>query len=342
MEFSFKDTYRAAIEFLSDGANTVMYDEYGNPNIMVCVPKYTLEMIRLSGGTHTAFLCEGKEVNEFWISKYSNSLGNGGVPVSIPDANPISMTSMNKARTGCLKKGRGWHQMTVYEYGAIVQLEHERGGGFYGRYYGSNAGKDSVAYPSTEIEAENDSDRDVHRSGTGDDSWGYEGAHGVFDLVGNTHELCDGMRVASKTGAIEFFGDGKQGSFANNFLSAKYVNSWWAYDITGGNIYVDNQDVDMVNPDVTVDTFKVVKFSDLQPPTILNGDKDSDKALDMRFLQSLVLFPKTDSGVCNPFILTLQIILLIFAMVNRRMSITIFAEVDVLQIKDRCALVDLH
>ena len=140
MEFSVKDTLRASIEAVSGGRNTIMYDDQGNPNIMVCIPKFDTKYMGVPiPGTHPAFnLGNGKECPEIWVSKYQNTHGNGGVPVSvifddrIPTTETIPTTSKferfgfydctpSEGAELCEKKGKGWHLMSNIEWCATFQ-----------------------------------------------------------------------------------------------------------------------------------------------------------------------------------------------------------------------------
>lgn len=293
MIFSFKDAYRQAVEFLSDGQNTVMYDDQGNPNIMVCIPKYTLDMIKFGkGDTHPAFICEGNEVNEFWISKYQNTIGNGGVPCSMPDADPAIVTPQ-VIHDSCLKKGRGWHQMTAPEYGAIIMLAAYRGHNMGGRYYdiGYNTTKavgDAASACYSERASSMDRCASIQKSGTGPESQAYDGIHGVYDLVGNSWEFTDGVRIQESGGQIEFFGQTDYGTFGNDFLSHTYHKSPWAIDIEGEKMYIDDADGDELHLKYKTPQYRIINFEDICYP---NGDTHG--ALETTYLQAIGLLPVT-------------------------------------------------
>lgn len=142
MEFSVKDTLRASIEAVSGGRNTIMYDDQGNPNIMVCIPKFDTKYMGVPiNGTHPAFnLGNGKECPEIWVSKYQNVPGIGGVPVSaLPLNDRIPANYVNKSEhmghilngmynctpsqgsALCEKKGKGWHLISNLEWCATFQ-----------------------------------------------------------------------------------------------------------------------------------------------------------------------------------------------------------------------------
>ena len=131
MEFSVKDSLRSSIESASGGRNTVMYDDVGNPNIMVCIPSFDAKLLGLTAGTHPAFrISEDKEVNEIWVSKYICTPGEMGVPASMnPSENLFyDLTARSSYRADIptaiekiKRKGKGWHLMTNVEYCAVFQ-----------------------------------------------------------------------------------------------------------------------------------------------------------------------------------------------------------------------------
>ncbi len=55
---STKDAYRQAVEAATDGKNTVMYDDKGNPSIMVRIPRFNIgDVIDGELTPHTRLLC---------------------------------------------------------------------------------------------------------------------------------------------------------------------------------------------------------------------------------------------------------------------------------------------
>ena len=68
--YSIKDTYRAAVEAATGGKNTVIYDDKGNPSIMVAIPKFKIKDV-IDGGSdkvHPAFIVNGVEKDVIWKS----------------------------------------------------------------------------------------------------------------------------------------------------------------------------------------------------------------------------------------------------------------------------------
>lgn len=135
MEFSIRDELRHSVEFASHGKNTVIYDDLGNPNVMYLLQKYDLGYLNLEldkrygenrykfgSGVHPAFIMDGKEVGEIYISKYENSLGEGGAPVSLPADSKITEYHAYEIEQRIRKKGKHWRLMSNAEYTALILL----------------------------------------------------------------------------------------------------------------------------------------------------------------------------------------------------------------------------
>lgn len=119
------DGYRKAIEDASGGRNTVIYDDQGNPNIMVVIPRFNVEdlgfdELNLGTGTHPAFKTNGVDRGEILIGKYLASEGeNGGCSV-IGGVQPKTSVDYDEAKLLCTQKGEGWHLMSAHEWAAIA------------------------------------------------------------------------------------------------------------------------------------------------------------------------------------------------------------------------------
>lgn len=190
MEFSLKDSLRTAIELDSNGRNTVLYDDKGNPNIMYRFDKFDMKEFEQIGltGTHPAFMVHGKEVPEIFISKYRNST-IGSVAVSLP-GKPLHNDLYTECIKLCEAKGRGWHMMSSLEWGVIrmkmAEMKFEPDGGYIRRngiidIYGtphSISGRDNRS--TTIIQNENG----VPLAGSHPVSWTHDGtACGIHDLT---------------------------------------------------------------------------------------------------------------------------------------------------------------
>lgn len=122
MDFSFKDMFRNHVEQVSNGKNTVIYDKFGNPNIMYVLRKFNNRLLT-ANVTDTAypFIIGDKEVNEIFISKYHNGIGEGGVPISYPAMFPAHC-KYRELNDLVKKKGSGWKFFSAVEFRTLILL----------------------------------------------------------------------------------------------------------------------------------------------------------------------------------------------------------------------------
>ena len=102
-------------------SNEILYDDLGMPSVMVFVPKLTYAQLGLGSSTATspAFIVNGQEVDGIYISKYQNIVQNGRA-YSLAGVTQTSNVTFDQARQYCEAKGRGWHLMTAFEWGALI------------------------------------------------------------------------------------------------------------------------------------------------------------------------------------------------------------------------------
>ena len=220
--FSVKDSYRAAVEAATGGKNTVVYDDKGNPSIMVFVPKVYLDDL-ITGAPHDlhpAFKVNGVEIKELWVSKYQNIVVDSRA-YSLPMQDPKSYINFDGALQACFAKGSGFHLMSNAEWAAIALLSKKKGTMPRGNNY---AGGDiSALYESGKetydwVQSSNWNNRarrfdgtNYHHtgrvaSGSGPASWTHDGTpEGIYDLNGNVWEWVSGMRL--KNGEIQVIKD---------------------------------------------------------------------------------------------------------------------------------------
>ena len=105
-----KDTLRAEVEAISSGRNTVIRDKFGNPHIMVVMPRFNLQDIdaSLGTGTHPAFIIDGKIKSEIFIGKFCASKGAGNIPVTQPRQVPWTLLGIDTAMDAAKQLGTGF------------------------------------------------------------------------------------------------------------------------------------------------------------------------------------------------------------------------------------------
>ena len=119
--FSIKDTYRQAVEAATGGKNTVMYDDKGNPSVMVAIPRFNIGDV-IAGGPatpHPAFIVNGVTKDVIYISKYQNIVHDSRA-YSAAFQDPANSLNFDSALNYCKNKGAGWHLMTNAEWAAVA------------------------------------------------------------------------------------------------------------------------------------------------------------------------------------------------------------------------------
>lgn len=177
--------------------NEILFDDKGLPSIMVRIPKMTYAQLGLgaSTATHPAFIVNGTEVDEIYVSKYQNVIHNGRA-YSLSGVDPATSVNFDTARSACEAKGAGWHLMTAQEWAAIALWCKANGTMPKGN---NDYGKDSTdsiyqAIPSMARDSSNRIQRVA--TGTGPLSWSHDGTpSGIWDLNGNVWEWQGGMRT---------------------------------------------------------------------------------------------------------------------------------------------------
>ena len=177
--------------------NEILYDDKGQPSIMVKIPKMSYAELGLGSSTaiHPAFIVNGQEVPAIYISKYQNIVVDSRA-YSLPGEDPKANINFDSARAACEAKGAGWHLMTRAEWAALALWCKKNGTQPKGN---NNYGKDNAdsiyqAIPSMARDSSNRIQRVA--TGTGPLSWSHDGTpSGIWDLNGNVNEWVGGIRT---------------------------------------------------------------------------------------------------------------------------------------------------
>ncbi len=212
------DAMKLAVEAAMPN-NTVLYDDKGLPSIMVRIPKFQISDVITGGSnsTHPAFIVNGVEVPEIFISKYQNIV-IGDRAYSLPMQDPKTYVTADQAKTYCESKGAGWHKMTNAEWAAIALWCKKNG--FMPRG-NNNFGKD-IAYPHEKGVVTYTYDNNVNgrvATGSGAVSWAHDGTNaGIFDMNGNVWEEVGSLRIVD--GEYQIIPDNNSAAGVNETASS--------------------------------------------------------------------------------------------------------------------------
>ncbi len=179
--------------------NEILYDDRGLPSVMVRIPKMTYAQLGMGDSTavHPAFIVNGQEVNELFISKFQNIVRDSRA-YSLPGQDPRSNITFDAACQACEAKGDGWHLMTRMEWGLIVRWCQNNGvlpkaNNNYGKHVSETSYK---AIPTT-YGTGADAGKTFHTAtGTGPLTWFHDQTpSGIADMGGNVREWSGGVRL---------------------------------------------------------------------------------------------------------------------------------------------------
>lgn len=222
------DAMKLAVES-SMPSNTVLFDDKGLPSVMVRIPKFKISDVIAGGSetTHPAFIVNGVEKNEIFISKYQNVvIGDRAYSLAMQD--PKTSVNFDQAKLYSENKGAGWHLMTNAEWAAISLWCKKNG--FMPRG-NNNFGADHSAAHEKGTEVAKDSERTSRvATGSGPTNWAHDGSNaGIYDLNGNVNEWVGGLRLVD--GEIQIIADNNAAVTGINQTAASTL--WKALAVDG-------------------------------------------------------------------------------------------------------------
>lgn len=193
------DDMKLAVEALSGGKNTVLFDDIGMPSVMVVLPKMITNTL-VTGATettHSGFIVEGVEKEKVALSKYHNIVVNDRA-YSLPMQDPRASIDWTAALNACRQKGEGWGLTPFSLWGAIALWCKKNGT----MPHGNNQFGYDVTYTHergviTYTYNENGAIRNGRTAtGSGPATWYHDHTpFGIADLNGNVWDWCAGMRL---------------------------------------------------------------------------------------------------------------------------------------------------
>lgn len=235
-----------SVESATGGLCTVIYDDAGYPNYMRRFPKVQIEDLMPDlglSGTHPAFIVNGTEVDEIYISMYLATNILDSCAVALPGLDPYNNINFNDAVTACTAKGTGWHLMTNAEW-SLVQMTCVANG-FY-PHGNTRSGKD-ISYPYETGTLNDAGNRTL--TGSGPITWRHDNSiAGVADIVGNVTEWTAGFRL--NNGEIQIMQDNNAALTSQDHSSS---SSAWKAILQDGSLVspgtTNTLKFDSVNPD---------------------------------------------------------------------------------------------
>ncbi len=216
--------------------NEVLLDDKGMPSVYVRIPKFKISDV-ITGGSdsvHPAFIVNGQEIDEIYISKYQNIIVNDRA-YSLPGQDPAVNLNFDRAVTVCKNKGAGFHLMTNAEWAAIALWCRKNSCMPKGNnYYGRDSADSTYEAIAASRETSGDNIGRINRvlTGTGPVSWSHNGERsGIWDLNGNVYEWVGGYRTVA--GEIQVLANNNA---ADSSLSQAADSAQWKAILSDGTL----------------------------------------------------------------------------------------------------------
>ncbi len=228
LEAGIGETKEAEPQISSDVV--VIYDNAGIPSIMRRFKKVTnKELFGGSDKTNAAFIINGEEYDEIYISVYPNTMINGK-PYSLPYTVPETNITNDKVAEACFSKGDGWHLLTAAEWGLLANTSKKLGTLPHGNTNGGSYHADE-----SEKGQRVKSSSGMTLTGSGPCTWTHDHTpEGVHDLCGNVWEMVRGLRIVN--GALQA---AENNNAAEDIDLTENSRNWKdVVDNDGGNINI--------------------------------------------------------------------------------------------------------
>ena len=196
------DDMKSGIESLSNSTNTVVFDDYDAPSIVVVIPEMTLGdlgIIKDSNEIHPAFkdILGTPVYKKVGFSKYPNIIIDNRA-YSLPLKDPARNITWNKANEVCKNKGLKWCLCPDILWAAVSLYSKNnntlpRGNNLNGCDYYYNTEKGERA-SFEELENKIIKTNTTY-TGSGPTSWSHDWtAFGIMDMNGNVNKWTNGLR----------------------------------------------------------------------------------------------------------------------------------------------------
>ncbi|PPB87739.1 hypothetical protein [Acinetobacter soli] len=240
---------KLAVEAETNGEQTIIFTEKGQPSFMYKLQKFDMSMINEEwSGTHPAFTVDGIEKDYIYIGVYSGVLKNGEI-VSQPNQDPrlpLAILDQQKNIAAC---GAGFHMMSYDEWAAVALICRKN------NWFPLGVTDASLGY--SPFGGPNEKGRSLPNSaniytGSGTVNFRHNLSYtGISDMVGNVHERQVGCRLVN--GELHVIDPSLVKNSANDL--SRNSNLWKAVDAYTGALiersYVGDLDLGTYIPTTT-------------------------------------------------------------------------------------------
>lgn len=200
-----RDTLRSNVEAATNGRNTIVYDRFGQPHVMVVVPKFLLSDIDASwaAAPHPAFIVGGVEKSEILIGKYLAGKSSGNHVLTLPRQAPWASINFDNSLAACRELGTGfclntnamWSARALWDYKTLGGSHEYLGNSNFGRSH-SKKWLTGVMQSGSYTPGDTSVANAATLTGSGGLLWNDdETESGIADMTGNVWEWVGGLRL---------------------------------------------------------------------------------------------------------------------------------------------------